>query len=724
MKKIIVSILLIISLLIISSCGKSDNNGISEDWNFESLRLGEVEADEMFSLDGENVRWFTLSDNGDVIAVTENHSLARFNRNGDLIEKYDNAGVLSNLYYSNNKIYAYDVLLENLIAYDLETKTQISISEKFDFNIIEIKDLIALDDMVLVLLVPVHSCDDCENHFDWGRVDENGYTDFGELLYKIDLSTGKVSNLEIHNIISIYRNTMGNIFYYAYKDNNFNLYHYDITTGQNRIVSNMNDVGYLFAFIYEGNNFTYINSELSLLNKNISEQTIDLLESNVFTASGSNVWFYAGHMVYLQLSIFVNGSNSNDVTSIYIGYLYQTEDSIVNDGGISSKTERLTISAWQHYPVINTSFLRSITGISGIIQNPPLDSMVFLTEIMAGNENVDIYIINSGGYVTNKLIEMGFYVPLNESEIIYNYVNNSFDYILDYSKNTGEIWGIPLSSDASAIIYVPENFNKFELTYDNVKLWEDYIITLENLKITGEVLHAFGNSAEILFFDLYFQYGFTYNDFQNKYVNFRTDIFRNLFSLLDGYRLFEGENHPLFKQNFDFRFMRENGIDGFYSNYPEHVIFKSDRISNFLNPYEPNIEGYSLSDWRVFPSPRISENVEKNDVLVYYVVINPNSRNIDAAKTYLEAIAENPHNAIQSEVQNFTQRDISFYEGTYDISLSVFQDIFNLFKNGIIVFNPNHNLSNQFVDDYQRGRRTLEETIDMLQREYEMALNE
>jgi len=64
------------------------------------------------------------------------------------------------------------------------------------------------------------------------------------------------------------------------------------------------------------------------------------------------------------------------------------------------------------------------------------------------------------------------------------------------------------------------------------------------------------------------------------------------------------------------------------------------------------------------------------------------------------------------------------YNDYYDTTLLVFDDLYSIFENGIINKIPIPNPSNQFVDDYQRGRVNLDEVINIIQREYEMALNE
>jgi ABC-type glycerol-3-phosphate transport system substrate-binding protein len=299
-----------------------------------------------------------------------------------------------------------------------------------------------------------------------------------------------------------------------------------------------------------------------------------------------------------------------------------------------------------------------------------------------------------------------------------------------------------LSTDAQALLYIPKNIELLGLTQVDIKYWNTLVETLERLHSIDGDLHAFNFNGFNLFINLFQQYEFTYNNYTNRLVNFRTDLFRSIFTLLDGYITNDGGVSHFYKSPFTLEHSYhisvpdELGRTGLYYwvRIPDKVIMNFDMLSFFMRPTNwtdnwnteaiyPNLH----SDWRAFPLPRLSDNVSYNSISTQYAIINPNSKNIEAALAYLEAFVQDPHNLIQSSdinFLNFTQKALSFYEDKYDVDLPIFGDIYAIFENGIIPTTPNPNLTIQFIDDYQRGRRTLEETIDMLQREYEMALNE
>jgi len=121
---------------------------------------------------------------------------------------------------------------------------------------------------------------------------------------------------------------------------------------------------------------------------------------------------------------------------------------------------------------------------------------------------------------------------------------------------------------------------------------------------------------------------------------------------------------------------------------------------------------------------RLSEDVKYNDIFVKYAIINPNSKKRDDALFYLDAFVNAPHDALAPYYCNFTQKDIAFYKDEYDTDLPIFTDIYNIIKDGTISRIPAPITSFMFVNDYQYGRLSLDEVIDIIQREYEMALNE
>ncbi|MCL2707787.1 MAG: hypothetical protein FWF03_01590, partial [Defluviitaleaceae bacterium] len=73
----------------------------------------------------------------------------------------------------------------------------------------------------------------------------------------------------------------------------------------------------------------------------------------------------------------------------------------------------------------------------------------------------------------------------------------------------------------------------------------------------------------------------------------------------------------------------------------------------------------------------------------------------------------------------FVLKDISEYEGHYDMDLPIYRDIHEIMKNGAPLYRtypPSE--SYMLVDEYQSGRMSLDEVAAEIQRRVEIWLNE
>ena len=144
-------------------------------------------------------------------------------------------------------------------------------------------------------------------------------------------------------------------------------------------------------------------------------------------------------------------------------------------------------------------------------------------------------------------------------------------------------------------------------------------------------------------------------------------------------------------------------------------------VSGFLDKDEITFrEGQE--GWRVLPAPRLDATVQNNQVNVGCAIINPYSENKELAMEYLEAVAQNP-NVLNGFMPAILFKDMSMYEGIYDMSVPVMQDIYSIVKEGVFG-ESSYPFLFDLVNDYQQGRYTLDEAIEKIQRDTEMWLNE
>jgi hypothetical protein len=149
---------------------------------------------------------------------------------------------------------------------------------------------------------------------------------------------------------------------------------------------------------------------------------------------------------------------------------------------------------------------------------------------------------------------------------------------------------------------------------------------------------------------------------------------------------------------------------------PERTIFKLETMGE-------QRQKDNLEDWRVLPLPRLSEDVQRNYFQCVYAVVNPYSKNKDLAVAFLEAAASDMLSSVNVPV--FVLEDLSKYGGHYDMSVPVYRDMYEIFKDGAVVdYTFDANELHSLIDDYQAGRLTLDKVVIDLQRKADMWLGE
>jgi len=150
----------------------------------------------------------------------------------------------------------------------------------------------------------------------------------------------------------------------------------------------------------------------------------------------------------------------------------------------------------------------------------------------------------------------------------------------------------------------------------------------------------------------------------------------------------------------------------------EHVIFKMEFMSWMFD----ELKQEELAEWRVLPMPRATEDVERNYFLTHYAVINPYGKNRELAMEYLEALAINMLDVVARP--GFVLKDITEYEGYFDIETPVIQDLHEVFRHGGAGRTYDDRLTPQydFITDFQNGKITLDEALRIMQTRADMWL--
>jgi len=326
--------------------------------------------------------------------------------------------------------------------------------------------------------------------------------------------------------------------------------------------------------------------------------------------------------------------------------------------------------------------------------------------------------------------EQGGYVSLTDSKPIRNYLASCFEWVGKAARTAGgETWMLPLYFDIPMLWTVPENFDHFGLTPADVAYFDDYLQAVKDLNQTKGDYTTHITSFENAETQWRLQYEMTYCDYKKGLVAFGTDLFRNFYNtMFTGWHTYGDTSlassyHPILQ--YDQRkywdsFSSEGG--GLTADYDTaHVIFKIEYLSAQLAQLATL--GGGLTDWRALPMPRLTEKVEKNYAFCTLAVVNPYSKHKEQAVAYLEAAASDMMSSVVKPV--FVQKDLSAYNGHYDMSVPAYRDIYDIFSNGAAIEDTaDLGLTWTNFDDYQNGKITLDEAVKEIQRQAELWLNE
>lgn len=358
-----------------------------------------------------------------------------------------------------------------------------------------------------------------------------------------------------------------------------------------------------------------------------------------------------------------------------------------------------------------------------------VDSYDILVKILAGDADFDIYIINATD--VRKLLQAGIFSPI-ESEAIKKFNEGCFDYISDFAKdNNGEVFVMPVTSYVSSLIYSDDTAKEAGFTREELLYYDSMVEFVKNYKGTRK---AYTTGTEF-FNSLESQYEQYYCDFENKEFDYMTDTYRKIYSTLEGWKRYGESPTPKYF---------ENGIIINPLNDYEKILFLEKNLNGFVGSIYTTIEGARLTvergdfdesyleqfltedeigKWRIAPMPRIDSTIDKNKVNVMFAYINPYSQNKENAVRMLEELAANFFDYLGAYPCTYLFEDEDIYPENYLPGSQLFADIYDICKNGYISAYQ-VNTAHGDIEEYQNGRATLDEAIEMYQREVNIWLNE
>lgn len=372
------------------------------------------------------------------------------------------------------------------------------------------------------------------------------------------------------------------------------------------------------------------------------------------------------------------------------------------------------------------SDIRKITGLNvGTYRIDMPDNLetanAYLTgQLVEGNNDIDIFILNANTAFGDLLDEEGICYPLNSSKIISEENEMMFDDIADgFKTESGSIWGIPCSYYMFVMAALPENMEKEGLSediFDDIFTMTDALKSL-SLDDRNKKVYIMGD-----------QYGFalmsSYIANNKGNTDYNSELFRNSFKVMwDGWVMYSQGgwgNHKLMGSGN--RTVRINGKKTQLSTYKLARYFDEETtLFNMVTEREILNEDILPEGARIYPIPPISKEYKPECNVSMVMVINPNSRHKENALKVLEAVTDFNHQTGQLGV---IYENISDYPEFYETDSDFFKQIYEINKNA--VFSAGGITLSVWGNDikpYQQKKTDLDTVIKTMQ-DKEAALDE
>lgn len=714
---------LILIFLFLPSCGKQNDPPFTstDRSSYTSYNLSPIQA--------EGIESFVVSQEGDVTVSTSNEQLTKYDSYGQTkSELSSNGAFYGNLCYDNEKLYAYDYNTSSIVELTSEEPRVITNSILFH----TIRNMVALDENLYVLAIPFTS-ENTNGIYGFGKEDFEYY---GEQVYCIDTTTGNYRTLSLDNITAEYRSEAGELYFYGWKEDKYSIYKYDPRKQSVSEQLHHDNMGNFLSIVVENERLFGITNQ-GLLCINLTTGESEEL-GNWYAMYGNDLQFTKGNLYVNALQqksvcrvaflspegIILQDAENNTLPSKDMNTANPqtpTEDIVSTQvptdqvpTEFPKRTERISVQTTDKYNLFYTDAIRKLSGMKTKWVETT-DYEVLITEMMAGNPEIDIYILGTDAGLSLSCRDLGIYEPLNSSSLIKDYLDQCFDYVKESALlENGNIWMLPLYAYVDTTWYVPENMEHFRLTEKNLDTVDHYLDTLRSLQGNlGDYRYYNYSDSFIIYCNR--QYDFIFNDHAAKKINYRTDVYRNMMKQLwDGWEMYSSylAENPLFYSVLnDYPEGSHRTVGEGFDYDTDRVIFKTRNAFEWLSNKDPNT---TLTGWRIMGAPCIADASEQQAAPITFALVNPYSKQKEAAIAYLEAVISNPETTIINPV--FFKKGMENYADQYDISLPAFQDLYHIYENlGVYYGHLMVETDSSHILEYQQGLISFDQAIERVQ---------
>lgn len=636
----------------------------------------------------------------------------------DIYRFYDEQGEFSKelddnygfIYYcrKDKVFYVYNVTFGRIDEVDLNFEYKRTVLN--DFHPFEIKEMMIKNNDLYVLYVQ-------ENPYNKNEEDifenEKGYSDYGETIVRVSLSGNDSKEIHIPGLVTMCDNGNDYIYLYVYRDDAYYIDVYDTLSEKVVVSVEVTEAGYVFAFSIIGKTMYYYSAGTSgLYSLNLENKENKLVIS--------------GYMALLQSDMESNGNQliCYDRRRWEVFTIDTVTGQISGDEGETRKTNDecdVVIGAiGLPFDPANVSDITdlSVGGYESLIYADEDFQQQLMFKLMAGDDDIDIYMFYSSDPAIKRLSNDGVCLDLSESEKLLDENKKLFKNISDHFKtDSGAIWGVPLSSYIPVIIYYENNLRNKGISKDDFRSFSSLMDRLRQLNDTDGI-YVFGSDYGNWLLANYIT--------NSKNPDFNAPLFREYFEQMwDGWMVgaeYGLQNHPLLGKGGLVKVV-ENGIeqslgaaDNAWIVDTDTTVFHMVGINDVINR-EKLREGTSI-----ISLPLISDEFKQSITIPLVAIVNPNGKNKEKAVRFLEDYVEYIRkNGIGGVMYNDTED----YPEHYYTDTDTFRDIFAICKDALVM---DHGMANDYyyheIAEYQRKMIDLETAVKSMQRKEDAYRNE
>lgn len=415
-----------------------------------------------------NLVSLAVGDDANVYTATYEGIVSRYTPEGEFVREYSGTEFLCALQYYDGFIYGFNANTKDIVRLDPESGEIEVLYAGLEHTFV--RGLSVSDGFLYLVAIPLFV-----GTYETG---EDHYTNYNEVFLALDIENGELTEItEIAHPIALYSTSEDELYIYAHPQDSYVLYRYDFKAQKAEQITEMNDIGYLFSFAYEQNHCVYATGVSGVKAKKMPDGLAYIVaDFSPVTYSGACFAYYRGNLVFLEQSKETgdNACNATQTLRLESDYVRlitpEEQEKVIEDRG------NITVSVLGGNAYFNNQILYEKSGIKAVFSEQPQDLdklQEFLTSIMAGDDAIDIYILSMEHSETKALMEQGGYASLNDSAPIHTYLDSCFDWVGESARTSdGDVWMLPLYYDMQALCYVPENFERFDLTPEDVSTFD------------------------------------------------------------------------------------------------------------------------------------------------------------------------------------------------------------------------------------------------------------